>query len=112
MFKVMFQYLMAGAVILSSTAVLPASAEEVGPGIGRLSRSNSGYAAYVCTSDRGGRLTLRTGAGRGYRQIGQIPDGRNIKVLNNVDGNDGFRWFNVSYRGNYGWVRSDYVCTR
>jgi uncharacterized protein YgiM (DUF1202 family) len=108
----MFKYLMAGALILSSAVALPASAEEVGPGIGRLSRSSSGYTAYVCTNDRDGKLTLRTGAGKDYRQIRQIPYGRNIQVLDSANGDDGFRWLNVSYRGNYGWVRSDYVCTR
>jgi uncharacterized protein YraI len=108
----MFKHLMAGALILSSAMTLPAHAEEIGPGVGRLSRSSSGYAAYVCTNNRNGSLSLRTGAGKGYSQIRQIPYGKNIRVLDSTDGDDGFRWFNVSYRGNSGWVRSDYVCTR
>jgi uncharacterized protein YraI len=107
----MLKYIMAGALILSSAATLPASAEEMGPGIGRLSRSNS-YSAYVCTNNKSSSLTLRTGASKGYREIRQIPYGRNLEVLGSTDGGDGFRWFNVSYRGSNGWVRSDYVCTR
>jgi uncharacterized protein YraI len=107
----MLKYLMAGALILSSAAALPASAEEMGPGIGRISRS-SVYTGYVCTNNRNSTLTLRTAAGKGYREIRQIPYGRNVQVLDSTDGGDGFRWFNVSYRGSNGWVRSDYVCTR
>jgi uncharacterized protein YraI len=108
----MLKYIMAGALILSSAAVLPASAEEMGPGIGRISRSSNGYSAYVCTNNKNSSLALRTGAGRGYSQIRQIPSGRYVQVLDSTDAGDGFRWLNVSYRGSYGWVRSDYVCTR
>ncbi|AFZ00931.1 SH3 domain-containing protein [Calothrix sp. PCC 6303] len=108
----MFKYIVAASLILSSAAALPASAEEMGPGIGRISRSSNGYTAYVCTNNTSSSLTLRTGAGKDYNQIRQIPHGRNIQVLDSTGSRDGFRWFNVSYRGNSGWVRSDYVCTR
>ncbi len=92
----------AAALILSSAA-LPASAE-VGPGVG------GGYSAYVCTNDTGGRLTVRSSPGQRNRRITQIPAGHDIRVLDNIQGNDGFQWYKVSYKGKLGWVRSDYVC--
>ncbi len=98
----MFKVLFAGALILSSS-ILPASAQ-VGPGVG------GGYTAYVCTNDAGGRLTMRRGAGQGNSQILQIPAGNNVRVLNSIQGRDGFRWLRVSYRGKQGWVRADFVC--
>jgi uncharacterized protein YgiM (DUF1202 family) len=98
----MLKIILAGVLILSSAA-LPASAE-VGPGVG------GGYLAYVCTNDTGGRLTVRIAPGQGNRRITQIPAGQDIRVLDSIQGNDGFQWYKVSYKGKKGWVRSDYVC--
>lgn len=104
----MFKYIMAGALILSST-VLPASAEEMGPGIGRISRSEV-YNAHICTKDSDGFLRLRGGPGKSYRPIGKLYPGTSVSVLGRDSGGDGFVWFNVSSNDNRGWVRSDYVC--
>jgi uncharacterized protein YraI len=98
----MFKVLFACALIFSST-VLPASAQ-VGPG------GNSGYSAYVCTNDVGGRLSMRRAPGQGNRQIIQIPSGKDIRVLDSTQGRDGFTWNLVSYNGRRGWVRADFIC--
>ena len=102
----MFKFFMASALIFA--AALPVAAEEVGPGVG--GTSSQGYAAHVCTNDVGGRLTLRTGPGKNYNQIRQIPAGQNIRVLATRQSDDGFEWYKVAYKNSRGWVRSDYIC--
>jgi uncharacterized protein YraI len=103
----MFKLFMASALIFA--AALPVVAEEVGPGVGRIS-SSDGYVASVCTNDVGGSLTLRTGPGRNYKKIRQIPAGNNIRVIDSTKTDDGFEWFKVTYKNSRGWVRSDYIC--
>ncbi|BAZ15545.1 hypothetical protein NIES4071_74170 [Calothrix sp. NIES-4071] len=98
----MFKALIASALIL--VAAVPANAQQVGPGVG------GGYEAYVCTNDAGGRLSLRRAPGQGNRVLTQIPAGNGIRVLESTRGRDGFTWMKVSYRGQVGWVRADYVC--
>ncbi|MBD2357477.1 SH3 domain-containing protein [Tolypothrix sp. FACHB-123] len=104
----MFKLFMASALIFA--AALPVGAQEVGPGVGRTTRS-TGYLAYVCTNDVGGTLTLRTGPGKNYRQMRQIRAGNNIRVMDSTRSSDGFEWFKVVHNNKQGWVRSDYVCT-
>lgn len=91
----MFKIILAGALILSSAA-LPASAEY---------RSELS----VCTHDSDGSLTLRSGPGKSYEEMRQIPRGKTVQELDTTSG-DGFQWSKVAYRGNTGWVRSDYLC--
>lgn len=98
----MFKAFIASALIL--IAAVPASAQQVGPGVG------GGYEAYVCTNDVGGRLSLRRAPGQSNRALAQIPAGNGIRVLDSIQGRDGFTWMKVSYKGQVGWVRSDYVC--
>jgi uncharacterized protein YraI len=103
----MFKLLMASGLIFA--AALPVAAQEVGLGVGRISRSE-GYIASVCTNDVSGTLTLRSGPGKNHDEIRQIPSGRNIRVLASTRSQDGFDWFKISYKNSRGWVRSDYVC--
>ncbi|BAY10350.1 SH3 domain-containing protein [Calothrix sp. NIES-2098] len=101
----MFKLFIASALIFA--AALPIGAQEIGSK-GVLISQN--YAAYVCTNDVGGTLTLRTGPGTDYRSIRQIPAGRNLTVIDSTTSSDGFEWLKVVYRNRQGWVRSDYVC--
>lgn len=98
----MLKAFIASALIL--TAAVPASAQQVGPGVG------GGYEARVCTNDVGGSLSLRSRPGQGSRVLTQIPAGNGIRVLESRQGSDGFTWMKVSYGRRVGWVRSDYVC--
>ncbi len=103
----MLKTLMASALILA--VALPVKAQ-VGPGMGPTDRVARGINAQVCTRNRNGRLSLRTGPGRDYRKIKEIPNGHTLALNFSEYGNDGFRWWNVYHNGNQGWVRSDYVC--
>ncbi|AFY31837.1 SH3 domain-containing protein [Calothrix sp. PCC 7507] len=105
----MFKALLAGALIL--TAILPAAAEEVGPGVGgRNYTSAEGYNAHVCTNESDGSLSVRTGPGKGNRKILELSNRTNISVLDRRNGRDGFVWFRVRKGEVTGWVRSDYIC--
>jgi hypothetical protein len=104
--------LLGTALILSAS--IPVKAQ-VGPGmngndyIGSNNRGTQPYAE-VCTRNRNGRLSLRTGPGQQYRKIKEIPDRDSVALNNSEYGNDGFRWWNVFHNGNRGWVRADYIC--
>lgn len=82
-------------------ATMPAIAQ-VGPG-GLTS-------AQVCTRDPNGSLSLRSGPGTGYGRITLVPNGSSLILNARQQAIDGFDWWNVSYNGSQGWVRSDYVC--
>ncbi|MEH2447068.1 MAG: SH3 domain-containing protein [Nostoc sp.] len=105
----MLKIFLAGALIL--TAILPAAAEEIGPGIGgRNSISAEGYSAHVCTNESDGNLSLRNGPGKSNRKITELSNKTNINVLNSTNGQDSFVWFRIRRGEITGWVRSDYVC--
>lgn len=107
----MWKTLLATAVVL--TAALPVQAQ-IGPGlssndyIGR--NGDDEYYAQVCTRQRNGRLSLRSGPGQEYRKLKEISNGHRVALTNSEYGRDGFRWWNVLHNGNSGWVRADYVC--
>jgi uncharacterized protein YraI len=92
-----FKFVLAASLILSSAVAFPTHAED-------------SSTHYVCTNTRDSSLTLRRGPGKGYKQVRQIPTGTGINFLDSTTSGDGFTWYKVSYRGNIGWVRSDYVC--
>ncbi|MDF5736721.1 MULTISPECIES: SH3 domain-containing protein [unclassified Nostoc] len=105
----MLKTFFAGTLIL--TAILPAAAEEVGPGIGgRNSISAEGYSAHVCTNESDGSLSLRTKPGKSSRKITELSNKTNIRVINTTNGQDGFVWFRIRKDEITGWVRSDYIC--
>ncbi|MEM9275897.1 MAG: SH3 domain-containing protein, partial [Cyanobacteria bacterium P01_F01_bin.143] len=64
----------------------------------------------VCTRSARGRLSLRTGPGRGYSKVKEIPNGHIVALRNGEYATDGFYWWYVSHNGSNGWVRADYVC--
>jgi hypothetical protein len=108
----MLKTLFASTLLL--TVILPAKAQ-VGPGLsyGDHIGTNYGrgqYYAQICTRQRNGRLSLRTGPGQEYRKLKEIPNGHRVALMDSEYGNDGFRWWNVLHNGNRGWVRADYVC--
>ncbi|MDZ4878825.1 MAG: hypothetical protein CLLPBCKN_008263 [Chroococcidiopsis cubana SAG 39.79] len=104
--------LLASALIL--TAAVPATAQ-VGPGmngndyIGSNHGEGQAYAE-VCTRNRNGRLSLRTGPGQNFGKIEEIPNKDVVALNDSKYGSDGFRWWNISHNGNRGWVRADYIC--
>ncbi|AUT00191.1 hypothetical protein CLI64_07235 [Nostoc sp. CENA543] len=104
----MLKAFMAGVIIL--VAALPATAE-IRP---RLSNtdiaSNPQSYASVCTNDRYGRLSVRTGPGQNYRKITEVSNGITVALMAGQYGQDGFYWWNINHNGIRGWVRSDYIC--
>ncbi|MEH2191364.1 MAG: SH3 domain-containing protein [Nostoc sp.] len=105
----MFKAFLVGGLIL--TAILPAAAEEVGPGFGgRNYVSNEGYNAHVCTNDSDGSVSVRSGPGKGNSKILELSNKTNISVLDRQNGRDGFTWFRVRRGEITGWARADYIC--
>ncbi len=104
----MLKTLMASALILA--VALPVKSQ-IGPGLGPTDSVARGERyAQVCTRERNGRLSLRTGPGQGYNKIKEIPNGHSIALFDGEYGGDGFYWWNVLHNGSRGWVRADYVC--
>jgi uncharacterized protein YgiM (DUF1202 family) len=64
----------------------------------------------TCTRDYGSSVNIRSGAGKGYQAIRQVKSGTAINVTREMQGNDGFTWNKVDYKGVVGWVRGDYLC--
>lgn len=71
------------------------------------SRANgeSEQAQYNTTPD--GNLTLRTGPGTEYDQVGSIPPSTAVDCLGRSDLAD--NWILVCYEGQYGWACTDYM---
>lgn len=108
----MLKFLMAGTLIFA--VALPVKAQ-VGPGMGPSDHHGGGMGgeglyANVCTKDRNGRLSLRSGPGQNYAKVKEISNGHRLALNFSEYGNDGFRWWNVFHNGSRGWVRADYVC--
>ncbi|MFB2882282.1 SH3 domain-containing protein [Floridanema aerugineum] len=109
----MLKTLMASVLILG--IVFPVTAQE-GPGRGRTDYNpdmaqGRQQLARVCTRDQsGGRLSLRTGPGREYGKVKEIPNGQAVRLIDGQYGPDGYYWWRVSHNGRQGWVRADYVC--
>ncbi|MHC5720734.1 MAG: SH3 domain-containing protein, partial [Nostoc sp.] len=90
----MLKTFLAGTLIL--TAILPAAAEEVGPGVGgRNSIYAEGYSAHVCTNESDGSLSVRTKPVKSNRKITQLSNKTNISVIDRTNGQDGFGWFRI-----------------
>lgn len=108
----MLKTLLASTLIL--TAALPTKAQ-VGPGFSSSDHISSypvnqqSY-AQVCTRNRNGRLSLQTGPGQNFRKIKEIPNGNMVALNSSEYSDDGFRWWNVSHKGSFGWVRADFIC--
>lgn len=66
--------------------------------------------ATVCTHQRNGRLSLRTGPGQNYPKVKEIRNGNQVALVNAEYSPDGFRWWNVLHNGTRGWARADYIC--
>lgn len=65
---------------------------------------------YACTHNPGSSVRLRQGPGQQFRIKGGIPSGTPVKVINSVQGSDGFSWMLVQWKRTVGWSRSDYIC--
>ncbi|MFH7031023.1 MAG: SH3 domain-containing protein [Heteroscytonema crispum UTEX LB 1556] len=105
----MLKTFMTSVLILAAT--LPVNAE-VGPGHGRTDSIASGPQSYaeVCTKDGSGRLSMRSGPGRDFRKLKEIPNGDEVGLMGGKYGQDGFWWWSVSHNNRRGWVRAHYVC--
>lgn len=107
----MLKSLIASTLILA--VAVPVKAQ-VGPGSSNadyIAGSGGGrYYASVCTNTYNGRLSLRTGPGKNYPKIKEIPNGHTVALNYSEYDNDGFRWWNANHKGSRGWVRADYVC--
>lgn len=107
----MLKSLIASTLILA--VAVPVKAQ-VGPGFSNadhIAGSGGGqYYAEVCTNTRNGRLSLRTGPGKSYSKVKEIPNGHTVALNYSRHDNDGFRWWNATHKGSRGWVRADYVC--
>ncbi len=108
----MFKTLLTAAILLA--IALPVDAQ-VGPGCGPTD-GNCGTggrrpaSGRVCTRDARGRLSMRTGAGRNYGKILEIPNRTYITLSAGGYDSNGIYWWRTYYNGRSGWVRSDYVC--
>ncbi|GBF81540.1 SH3 domain-containing protein [Aphanothece sacrum] len=112
----MWKTIIASAIFLG-VAILPLKAQvQVGPGCGRTDgycrRGTGGENPYgrVCTNQRDGRLSMRSGPGQNYQKLTEIPNGRTIAIYEGQYGPDGIYWWQANYNGRGGWVRADYVC--
>ena len=63
------------------------------------SASNSG----VVTADF---LNVRSGAGTGYRVIGELSEGYRVSIISSSNG-----WYEINYNGTTGYVSADYINT-
>ncbi|MEA5511578.1 SH3 domain-containing protein [Crocosphaera sp. UHCC 0190] len=103
------------SAILLSLAVLPSQAQfgpACGPSDGACRPGTGGENPYgrVCTNQRNGRLSMRTGPGQNYRKVTEIPNGNYVALSEGEYGPDGIYWWRANYNGQGGWVRSDFVC--
>jgi uncharacterized protein YgiM (DUF1202 family) len=96
-----------------ATQVFPVSAQfksletaQVGPG----SYGNNVNTTYTCTVQAGDKVNIRSGPGKNYRTIRRVKSGVYISTDNGTQGQDGFTWRKVNYRGVVGWIRGDYLC--
>jgi uncharacterized protein YraI len=99
--------------ILTATALLfaialPATAQ-VGPAYSNRVTKNPTY-GNVCNAQRGSSLAIRSGPGKSYRVLKQVPNGTGLSFNGKQYGKDGFHWLRTSSNGRQGWIRSDYVC--
>lgn len=110
----MFKNFMTSAFLLTIMA-LPTQAQ-VGPGCGpsdgNCQPGTGGQNPYgrICTHQRNGRLSMRTGPGQNYNKITEIPNGNIVALSGGEYGSDGIYWWRANYNGRGGWIRSDYVC--
>lgn len=77
----MLKTLVTGALIVTASS-LPAIAQ-VRPGLGRsdsIASSPQSY-AQVCTNDIDGRLSVRSGPGRSFPKLGEIPNGQIVGLI-------------------------------
>ncbi|MFM2304747.1 MAG: hypothetical protein RLZZ135_2159 [Cyanobacteriota bacterium] len=79
---------------------------QVGPG----SYSNNVNTTYTCTVQVGDKVNIRSGPGKNYRILNRIKSGVYINTYDGTQGQDGFIWRKVNYRGAVGWIRGDYLC--
>jgi hypothetical protein len=110
----MLKTFITSAVLLTLTT-LPTQAQfgpACGPSDGNCQPRSGGQNPYgrICTHQRNGRLSMRTGPGRNYNKITEIPNGNIVALSGGQYGTDGIYWWRANYNGRGGWVRSDYVC--
>jgi hypothetical protein len=106
----MLKTLVTDALIVTASS-LPGIAQ-VGPGLGRsdsIASSPQSY-AQVCTNDIDGRLSVRSGPGRPFPKLGEIPNGQIVGLISGQYQRDGFWWWRIIYGTRSAWVRADYLC--
>ena len=54
-------------------------------------------------------LNVRSGPGTSYASIKQLSTNSKVTVLETLTGNDGMKWYKVSYSGGSGYIRSDFI---
>lgn len=55
------------------------------------------------------RLNVRSGPGTGYQRLDTINLNTQVSINSEVTGSDGYVWYQISYSGGTGYVRSDYI---
>ena len=53
-------------------------------------------------------LNVRSGASTGYSRVGTVTQGQTVSIMNTVQGEDGYTWYQISGAAS-GYVRSDFV---
>ena len=53
-------------------------------------------------------LNVRSGASTGYSRVGTVTQGQTVNIINTVQGEDGYTWYQISGAAS-GYVRSDFV---
>ena len=59
---------------------------------------------YGIVTTKGGNLNVRDGAGTKFKQIGKIPNGKEIEIMTK-DNN----WYKINYKGLIGYVSKTYI---
>ena len=53
---------------------------------------------------KGSNLNVRDGAGTKFKQIGKVPNGKEVEILTK-DGN----WYKINYKGLVGYISKTYI---
>ena len=75
------------------------------PLLGAAYEEKTGYIA----SDATPYVNVRKGPGTSYDYAGSIYPNESLTIIGEDKASDGYTWYNITYSGGTGWVRSDYV---
>ena len=55
------------------------------------------------------RLNVRSGPGTSYGKVATLGAGTKVTVNSETTGNDGYKWYSISFTGGSGYARYDYI---